>query len=195
METQAQGADQQVLAAAIRLFSQLGYDATTVSQIAEAAGEPIEHSPLLQAGKQQLYRAVLAHFYERETARLQAAAQQAPQGIEGLHLLADALLDFMVEHPEAPALWWHRVLKDAADLRFPEEEFFPPLAEIIKDRDRWGIAPGLDPAFVGWVIIWSVSGFLNGGLPDDARHSRHADRPEALRLFRTQLHTLVDRLS
>ncbi len=196
MADQIDDVDGRVLSVATRFFAELGYDATPLNLIAEAVGTDAERSSLLQAGrKQELYHSVLAHLYDLELAHMEAAAREAPDGIAGLHLLVDAFMDFITEHPETPAIWWHRVLNDAADLRFPEMELPPPFLKVITENPRWGTGPEMDLDVVSWTIMWSMTAFVNDGFFNPSGIGRPAAYRPPLDRFRAQLHHIVDRLA
>ncbi|WP_106400946.1 TetR/AcrR family transcriptional regulator [Actinocorallia populi] len=191
MDERAADVDERVLETAIRLFAELGYDATSLDMIAGAVGSDVSRSALLKDGKPGLYRAAFEHFYELDRQRFEAAAQGISHGVEGLHLLADTFLDFSLAHPEIGALWGHRVLKDAIDFDFPER-FTPPLEVMMTSRTWEGVHPDTDLQFLAWTVIWMVLGFTHTGLPHEDGRRRYADDPSALHRFRTQLHRTID---
>ena len=186
--------DERVLETAGRLFAELGYDGTSMELIAAAVGRGSEESPLLKGGREKLYRAVIAWFYERDVAHLQEAMKETPHDVAGLHHLLDAFLDFVFQHPEVPGLWQQRALKDAVDLAFVEEEFPPPLLMALTAQGWEGVRPELDLRFLGWLMMWSARGFVHGGLPDRAGEQGLPEDPGARQYFRDQMHSLVDRL-
>lgn len=190
--SRAQQADEHVLETAGRLFGELGYDGTDFEMIATAVGRESEASSLLKGSKETLYRAVIGRFYARDMAHLLSAMKERPHDAEGLHHLVDAFLDFAVLHPEVPALWEQRALKDAADLSFPEEEFPAPLPMLLTSQPWEGVRPGLDLEFLGWLVMWAVRGFVQGGLPDRNGVQRRADDPGALGRFRVRIHEMVE---
>ncbi|GAB2831268.1 hypothetical protein GCM10022221_32650 [Actinocorallia aurea] len=184
--------DEQVLRAAVRLFAEIGYDATTLDMIMQTAGPEAGRSMLLREGKPGLYRAVIEHFLAVERRFFEDAVRELPRDVRGLHRLIDSALDFALSHPEINAVWEHRGLKDASDLDFPDT-VTPPL-ETVMTRAPWaGVRPDVDMVFVAWAVIWLIQGFMRSGLPDPhGPGHRRADDIEALRTFHTELHTWVD---
>ncbi|MEU6747264.1 TetR/AcrR family transcriptional regulator [Spirillospora sp. NPDC046719] len=194
LNTPMSSGDERVLVAAARLFSMLGYDATTLSMVKEAAGHRAEDSILLKAGKGELYHSVLRRLHAMEMERLELAVKAGDGGVAGLHSLVDAFFDFVVEHPEFASMWWQRGLKDAAELPFsPEEEFPPPLMTFMTPNSWPRITGSLDLKFLAWCVMWAVSGFVNSGFPDESGRRVYPDHESAVDLFRVRLHELVDR--
>ncbi|ROO86016.1 AcrR family transcriptional regulator [Actinocorallia herbida] len=185
--------DERVLAMAARLFGRLGYDATTLEMVRGAAGAGAEDSVLLKSGKDELYLAVLRGLYEMESESLEAAYREGDGGIAGLHGLVDAFFDFVIDHPEFAAMWWQRGLKDASDLPPLEQDYPPPLLTYLAERPWPGLPGTLDRHFLSWIIVWTVSGFIHSGYPDETGRRRHADHRPTVALVRARLHDLVTR--
>lgn len=191
MDGRAAEVDRRVLDSAVRLFAELGYDATDLQLIAASAGVAPAESALLGRGKPEIYRAALEQIHMLEIAYFDAAAKDSPDDIQGVHLLVDAAFDFALEHPESGAIWAHRGLHDAQDLTFPEG-FAPHLETVLTSRSWHGIRSDVDLHFLAWTIIWMVMGFAQTGLPDE-RTRRHGPTDEsASRRFRAELHELID---
>jgi AcrR family transcriptional regulator len=188
-------AEERVLETATRIFAELGYDAATFDMIKAAAGLDAEGSPLLQGGKQGLYRAVLARLHGQETAQLEAAFHESARDAQGIHRLVDASVDFLLAHPEFLALWEHRGLKDARDLRFPEEEFRPPLLALLTRHSWQGVRPDADLDFLAWMVMWAVRGFMHTSSLEWSSPDWFEQHPSqdaaATRRFRAELHKMV----
>jgi len=191
VDVRTQTADEHVLETAGKLFAELGYDGTDLEMIATAVGRDSEASSLLKKGKQAIYRAVIGHSYERDIADLMTAMKEKPHNVEGLHHLVDAFLDSVLLHPEVPALWEQRALKDAADLTFPEEEFPAQLPMLMTGQTWEGVSPDHDLEFLGWTVMWMARGFVQGGLPDRNGVHRRAEDPASLQRFREGLHKVT----
>ncbi len=185
LSTRTEEADEKVMTVAARLFSELGYDVTTLGMIEDAVGTEGEGSELLHQGKRQVYYRILARYHALETDRLRSVMREAPEGAEGVHRLVDAFFDFVVDYPEVSALWQQRGLQDAADLRFPEEEFPPPLLAMMDGHPWQGLPSDLDLDFVGWMVLWTVGGYI---------HNSRYIRGPAIPRFRARLHEVLDRL-
>lgn len=183
-----------VLTVATRLFAELGYDQTELELIARAAGVTPAWITEWFGGKQSLYKAVMRQANDQESAALGAAlgllAERAPTPA-GVKELADAYLEFFTDHPEVLRLWMHRWMGDAADVPELEESYTRPLVQEVVGEVSPLLRPGLDPRFVVWTIVWSVYGFLTGGMLDRPRNERRV-RGSDLREFRAHLHLMLD---
>ncbi|WP_344449721.1 TetR/AcrR family transcriptional regulator [Actinocorallia aurantiaca] len=182
---------EQVMLLAGRLFSQIGYDATTIQMISDAAGVPVD-SVLAIGTKQQIYRAVLDSLWEKENRFLEELASRVPPGPEGLHILADAFLDFCLENPELPSLWMHRWLADAADIRDLEARYAVPVMSAMADVVRGLGNPDVDPVLAAHGAVWLAYGYAHTGLQFGYARSPDANAPENVRRFKAYFHSLID---
>ncbi|GAA3507960.1 AcrR family transcriptional regulator [Streptosporangium album] len=202
--TSADGGQRElILQVATRLFAALGYDATSLSQIAEATG--MDASDLLRqvGGKRDLYLAVMERLHEIEMADMREAVKGAPasdpeQAASLVHRIIDCYLDLCVANPELPALWMHRWLSDASDVTELEQRYTEPLMSLISGAIDPSVAsgytiPDLDVEYLMWSMLWCVNGFAQGGVLDKEGVRRRMDDPEALRRFRAHLHRSVHR--
>lgn len=192
MSEETAKADERVLEAATKLFSELGYDATNLAMIADVVGRESVDSELLKSGKAEIYLAVFERCSTLEKSFLAATAERISYDAPGLHQLVDCFLDFSFDHVEITALWGHRVLKDAIDIDFPRQFFTPPLEDMMTSHSWSGIREGLDMQFLAWTIIWMTTGFIGSGLPGEDESRLRLDQPAVARYFRTQLHELLD---
>lgn len=191
---------------ATRLFAELGFDGTSTRLIAEAAGIDVDELVERVGDKAELYRTVMAHAYEAEHAALRSALADFTPTLQGLFDLADAYLDFYVANPEILSLWMHRWLGDAVDVERLEEDYSWPLSAMVVDVVRDLVPPDVDADYVIWTIVWSVYGFLSGGVrptatPPPAPSARGVGRgrgrpdPAELGRFRAHLRTLIRRMT
>ncbi|WP_336211583.1 TetR/AcrR family transcriptional regulator [Nonomuraea sp. LPB2021202275-12-8] len=192
-----------VLGVATRLFAELGFDNTTIGLIAQAA-DVDPQSMIAQLGeKPELYRQVMLQAHHAEQEVLVAAVARFTPTTEGLIELADAYLDFNLEHPHVLALWIHRWMGDAADVADLEELYARPLANLVTGAVRRLVPGDVDADHLIWTIVWCVYGFLAGGMqetgpgPDrpSGPHLDHVGDPTAQRRFRAHLHTLIRRMT
>ncbi len=186
------------------MFAELGFDGTSAQLIAQAAGMNLEAMVAQVGDKAQLYREVmlLAHRAEREA--MQAALDRFAPTAQGLIELADAYFDFYRDHPHVLALWMHRWMGDAIDVEGLEKLYSRPLANVVADTVREMIPGDVDTDYLLWTIVWSVYGFLTGGLQHTSPRARLArvhhpgrgrDDVAAHLRFRAHLHTLIRRMT
>ncbi|MET9338702.1 TetR/AcrR family transcriptional regulator [Nonomuraea sp. NPDC003804] len=190
---------ERILQAATKLFAALGYDATEIGQIAEAAGLSTKAVSTQFGAKRDLYLAVMERAHSTHAAVVEAKVrelQAAPpeEKVAAVHRFVDAYIDFAAAHPEVPSLWMHRWLSDARDIGNLEAELVKPLAEFAIEN----IIPATDAedADVHYTInslVWCVHGFVLSGVFDAAGRRRGPDDPRALRRFRTHMHQMIHR--
>ncbi|WP_062358196.1 TetR/AcrR family transcriptional regulator [Herbidospora yilanensis] len=191
-----------LLQGATRLFAALGYDATTLKQIAEATGlDPAKEG--FGGSKRDLYLAVIERASRIETEALEGvvndmmAADQMTASA-AVHEIVDRYIDFCVANPEFPALWIHRWLYDAADLTGLERQYSQPLitmtTSVLEQAAEAGyIDDTADMEYCVWTLIWCVHGFVQGGVLDESGDRLGAENPEVLARFRRHLHRLAAR--
>lgn len=157
---------EQILDAAERLFAARGFSATTVKQIARAAGV---NSALLYyyfEDKEWLYRSVLerlvARLVSRTLLRLQADASP-PERIRGF---VEAQAETFIAHPEMPKLFMREMLDhDAAhaveQIQHLAATSFKALCETIEAGQKQGtFRSNLDPRFAAISTIGQVVYFF-----------------------------------
>ncbi|ACZ86357.1 TetR/AcrR family transcriptional regulator [Streptosporangium roseum] len=202
--TSADGGQRElILRVATRLFAALGYDATSISQIAEAAGLDVATITQQAGGKRELYLTVMDWVHETELASLHKAVEGVPvtspeQANALVCRIIDQYLDLCVAHPEIPALWMHRWLSDASDVTELELRYTRPMGKLVKSALAPAIAggyidPDVDMEYLLWSMLWCVNGFSQSGVLDEHGNRRHMDDPEVLRRFRALLHRMIHR--
>jgi AcrR family transcriptional regulator len=192
-----------ILQVAYKLFAALGYDATSTTQIAEAAGVQPAAIEELFGGRRELYIAVMRHAFDEERISLNAVLDElrGPQALDvatALHRLIDNQLDFVAAHPDTYALRTHRWLSDAMDVAEMETRYLQPLYQCILDLFRPAIEAGrlsgeADLQYALYMCTWCIHGFVLGGVQlQDGVPKTHTDERE-WRHFRLRLHQMVHR--
>jgi AcrR family transcriptional regulator len=192
--TESDTVRERIIGTATRLFASLGYDGTSAQMIADATGLDVATITDLMGDKRDIYVAVIEHAYMAKRAMYDSAFAKFTPDRAGIHLLADHLLDFSVEHPEVAELWIHRWLGDAADVTGLEALYLKPILDRLTDVTRSAVGTDVDITVAWWIVIWSVRGFVVGGLLDREGQPVRPSNPELLREFRSHLHQLVDRM-
>ncbi|UBU10204.1 TetR/AcrR family transcriptional regulator [Nonomuraea gerenzanensis] len=188
-----------ILRTATRLFAALGYDSSSVVQVAEAAGVSQEKLAAHFATKRELYLAVMEQsrhlLAEAITPRVDALmAAPVERRARALHDFIDGYLDFCVDHPEMPALWMHRWLSDASDIVDLEAENAQPLTQyVVEGVDTLAEPAGMDPLHTTYTMIYCIHGFVLGGVLGGGGHRCGAEDQRQLRRFRAHLHQLLGR--
>ncbi|GLW06600.1 hypothetical protein Misp01_17300 [Microtetraspora sp. NBRC 13810] len=196
-----------ILRVATRLFAALGYDGTSTSQIAEAAGLDLATVNRAVGGKRELYLAVMDRAHHAERAAIAAAiaeftgpGRDAPGSASAVvHGTLDRYLDFCAENPDVAALWIHRWLADAADLTELEGRYAKPLIAMVLDAMAPALAGGdidekVDLPYALRSVVWCVQGFATAGMLDEQGRRLGFSDPRTLRRFRAHLHGMVHRI-
>ncbi|MGI5414542.1 TetR/AcrR family transcriptional regulator [Actinomadura luteofluorescens] len=191
---------ERIVDVATRLFAELGFDGTPVGLVAEAAGVDTATLTALTGGKTELYKTVMLRAHEAEVQMVQAALASIPRTLAGLTELADAYLDFHVSNPHTSMLWMHRWMGDASATAELDVRYRGPIITMVTDAVGPMAPDDVQTDFVTWTIIWSVAGFITGGMlhsdhsPARTAPAESAISPETLEEFRTNLHALVLRM-
>ncbi len=186
--------EERIVGLATRLFAGLGYDLTSLETIADAAGTSVREVAELTGGKRELYLQVMRRVTEAKYARIAEAVTRVEDGRPAAHAFADAFLDFYVEHPEFLALWIHRQASDAAEIEEIEDRYARPVLRLAAHKIGRDAAGGLGIYPLLGVVIWSAIGFLGSGILAPDHGMLYSDDPDAVVIFRSLLHTTVDRL-
>ena len=106
---------EQLLGTALRVFSDGGYHATSMDEIAAAAGvsKPVlyQHFP----GKRDLFLALVEHTLRELSARLEESLSDADTHRDRVRNVIVTHFDFVYHHPQA-----HRLVFSADVMSFPE---------------------------------------------------------------------------
>jgi AcrR family transcriptional regulator len=187
---------------ATRLFAALGYDGTSISLIAEAAGMSVARVCDLVGGKRELYLSVMDRVYCAKWKVLKEAVggpTDCPvESAATLHRIADAYLDFCLANPHCPRLWTHRWLFDASDIGDLERKYLLPYFRLVSNGLAAAVAAGyigddVDLEFLLWSIVWNVNSFCQGGVLDAEGNLDNTHDPRTVRRFRAHLHQIVHR--
>ncbi|MFB4309823.1 TetR/AcrR family transcriptional regulator [Actinomadura sp. GTD37] len=185
---------QQVINVVTRLFSELGYDGTSLRLIADAMGVEPSAIVAVAGDKRDLYLEVMNRAFEAERTMLEAVVSGAEPGRAAVHQIVDAYLDFHVAHPHNRSLWAHRWVDDAADIAELEDRYARPLLTLTARKIRDVVPPDVDPYYLLGTMVWCVHGFLGSGVLERSQGMKRADNPEAVAAFRHHMHVLMDRL-
>ena len=194
---------ERIISAASRLFAALGYDATTMVQIAEAAELDIDTVMELAGSKRELYLAVMGHGYTEQKALFERALARidesgAPQAATSIHAFVDEYLDFCLTNPDISALLMHRWLGDAADLRDLEQIYNEPLVNSVytvfnRMAEAGQIDADADVELCVRTIAWTVIIFVRYATMSSPPAGFSGGERSVAR-FRTHLHRVTGRM-
>ncbi|MEO3824021.1 TetR/AcrR family transcriptional regulator [Actinomadura sp. B10D3] len=185
---------QEVIDVATRLFSELGYDGTSVRLIADAVGVTPATITEVAGDKRAVYLEVMRQAFEAERVMLDKVVSETEPGRGAVHHMIDAYLDFHLAHPHNRLLWAHRWVADAADITELEDRYARPLMHIAVRQIRDVVPPDVNPFYMVGTMVWCVHGYLGSGLLQKSPGMRRSDDPRAVASFRTHMHVMMDRL-
>jgi len=183
----------QILAVAVRLFSERGFRGTTTKEIAQTAG--VSEAMVFRhfATKQELYAAILDHKacttgWKFEPAEMAADAISRRDDRAVFEELALAALQHHQDDPDFQRLLLHSALEkhELAQMFFDQFvlRVYDFLGSYIRERQREGAFVEMDPAivvraFIGMVMHHS----LNNNLWDPTRRLLKISNEEAAQHF------------
>lgn len=112
-----------LLLAARKLFSERGYDGTSIRALTSAAGANLGAVTYHFGSKEALYRAVLLEVLGPLPDRIREAATSAGPPLDRVERIVRAYLRFFADHPDVPRF----MLQEIAQGKMPP----PPVVEVI----------------------------------------------------------------
>ncbi|MBX3162707.1 MAG: TetR/AcrR family transcriptional regulator [Deltaproteobacteria bacterium] len=193
-ELQRRTTEQHILAAALRLFSAHGYDATTTKQIAEAAGVAHGTVFLVAATKEALLVRALEQGLRAEFAARAAALPARNLERQLLHLF-DGLFDFYAERPALSRVFLRAIVFPAepvAEALYQEHvaQLTTYLASLVGGAVQRGELAAAAPSRTAASNVMAIYVYALISYVNDAG----ADRDALGRRFRAGLRTLLDGL-
>jgi AcrR family transcriptional regulator len=170
----------EILRAAEQLFAQKGYHATTMREVAAAAGVGLSLLVYHFKNKDSLYYAIFEnrqYINEERLKRLESIDLSGPAALEAI---VDAFIEPVLALHESPDdIWYARlVLREASD---PSSQERPVISTLFDPMARAFIAalektlPGKRPDFYHWAYLFSVGALTQSSF--DGRISNLAPVP------------------
>jgi AcrR family transcriptional regulator len=198
---------ERIVQTATLLFAERGYHGVSARQIADAVGLNVATVHYHTGGKRELYLSVIRRLYEQEQALVMSVldAQPAETWTDPARLwtaltsLADALVDFLNQHPERARLYIHRWLEAADEMTPVEAELslalHRPLLDVLQRAQGTGaIRPDANIELFLRSFTWLLFSYFVTG-PIDWRVWRgNPHAPESLVAFRAYLRDYLARM-
>lgn len=189
MQTRSLETRLQLMETALRLFSQHGYQATSVAEICSAAGASkgafYHHFPSKQAIFLALLEAWLADLERsfqqayQNSADISAALLQmsriAGQVFQAANVNIAILLEFWVQAQRDPVLWQAAIA--------PYHRYQQYFANLIQSGIRGGVFRPMDPASASRLLVATALGLLMQGLFDPQGADWAAEVESSVRLL------------
>ena len=198
---------ERIVQTATLLFAERGYHGVSARQIADAVGLNVATVHYHTGGKRELYLSVIRRLYEQEQALVMSVLDAQPAETwtdparlwTALTLLADALVDFLDQHPERARLYIHRWLEAADEMTPVEAELSQalhrPLLDVLQRAQGTGaIRPDADIELFLRSFTWLLFSYFVTG-PIDWRVWRgNPHAPKSLVAFRAYLRDYLARM-
>jgi len=161
----------EILRAAERLFAQKGYHATTMREVATAAGVGLSLVVYHFKSKDALYYAIFErrqYVNEERLKRLESVDLVGPAALEAI---IDAFIEPVLALHESPDdIWYARlVFREAADPSSQERSvisvLFDPMARAFIAALEQAL-PGKRPGFYPWAYLFSVGALTQSSFDD-----------------------------
>lgn len=193
--------DEEIIAVAKRLFAALGYDGTSLAQIAESAGTGVASVNERFGGKRELYIEVMKRTHTDFQGAMDKIMREYADAdpVTKVHGRLDGLVDFFASHPDNIRLWMHRWLADAADVGDLERMYTQPLIRLIVEdiAATLGLDPNDEKVDLETTVsgfVWCLNGFGTAGLLGEHSETLDFSDPDAARRFRAFLHRMAHHL-
>jgi AcrR family transcriptional regulator len=176
---------QAILLAAEKLFSQHGYRAVSIRQIAEEAGVPLALVSYYHGQKHELFAAIFAHWRGTVDERLAllAVAREGVPGADMLRRVVEAFVQPVLRlRASAEGEYYAQLVARELFYRTPEAvqvlaDHFDPMAHAFIDALH-AACPGSSRAAAAWAYQFAVGALLHH-ISDDRveRLSRRRNKP------------------
>ncbi|MGO9453042.1 MAG: TetR family transcriptional regulator [Candidatus Binataceae bacterium] len=163
------GARERILAAALEVFAERGFDGARTRDIAELAGANLGLIKYYFNGKERLWKAAVARAF----AELQTGFAEAPgNGVDTAEWLSRAVRQFVhyvARHPEFMRLMNDEAKRDSRRMRWLADRFVRPIerllgAQIERARAEKLVAP-ISPVSLHYIVL-GAAGLIFSQAPE-----------------------------
>jgi AcrR family transcriptional regulator len=180
--TQAGDRRQQILAAAVSVFAERGYEATRISDIASEAGVAYGLVYHYFSSKDAVLEAVFRESWGRLLTAVAQAEQAAGTAPERLGLVVKIVLRSWRDDPDLVRLLVREVTRNP-HIQDELDEIGAAFASleriIVSGQEEGTMRPSLDPQLCAWMLYGALeeilTGWVLGRLPDDAETLARAE--------------------
>ncbi len=150
-ETDGDGARERILAAALQVFAERGFDGARTREIAERAGANLGLIKYYFEGKERLWKAAVTRAFDELradfVAALPARADRADDDpLRWLEGAVRQLVRFMARRPEFMRLMNDEAKRDGRRMRWLADRFVRPMTDALAAHLERAQAAGLVPA-------------------------------------------------
>jgi AcrR family transcriptional regulator len=185
------GARERILAAALEIFAERGFDGARTREIAERAGANLGLIKYYFEGKEQLWKAAVTRAFAELQADFVEGLQRST-GADGLAWLDRAIrqfVRFVARHPEFMRLMNDEAKRDSPRMRWLADRFVRPMSEAMTAHlaraQGEGLVAPISPVSLRYIVLGAAGlvfsqapecRYLTGVDPTDPEFAeRHAD--------------------
>jgi len=183
------GARERILAAALEVFAERGFDGAHTREIAERAGANLGLIKYYFNDKERLWKAAVARAF----AELQAdLAMEPANGVGTRELLVRAVrqfVRFLARHPEFMRLMNDEAKRDSRRMRWLANHYVRPMSELLdaqlEQAQAEGVVAPIQPVSLRYIVLGAAGlifsqapecKYITGVDPTDSEFAeRHAD--------------------
>jgi len=167
-------ARERILAAALEIFAERGFDGARTRDIAERAGANLGLLTYYFRGKEPLWRAAVSHAFEElatETAAVSAQARSEAGGDERVLLeqLLRGFVRFLARRPEFMRLMNDESKRDGPRMRWLADHHVKPLSgaitRIVEQAQARGFVPAIPLVSLRYIVL-GAAGLLFSQAPE-----------------------------
>jgi AcrR family transcriptional regulator len=153
------GARERILAAALEVFAERGFDGARTRDIAERAGANLGLIKYYFDGKEKLWKAAVARAFAPLQADLAEVFRPGDVGDERarLVLLVRRFVGFVAREPAFMRLMNDEGKRDSPRMRWLAEHFVRPMSEVVRGHleraQAKGMLPGISPVSLHYIVV------------------------------------------
>ena len=151
------GSRERILAAALEVFAERGFDGARTRDIAERAGANLGLIKYYFDGKEKLWKAAVARAFAPLQEDLAEVFQTGSDESERLQLLVRRFVGFVAREPAFMRLMNDEGKRDSPRMRWLAEHFVRPMSEVVRGHveraQAEGLFPGISPVSLHYIVV------------------------------------------
>ena len=168
-EEATDGTRERILAAALEVFAERGFDGARTRDIAERAGANLGLITYYFDGKEKLWKAAVAAAFAPLQADLAEIFEAGVDDTEQLQLLVRRFVRFVAREPAFMRLMNDEGKRDSPRMRWLADHFVRPMSQIVRahvDRAQaQGFFPGVSPVSLHYIVV-GAAGLIFSEAPE-----------------------------
>jgi AcrR family transcriptional regulator len=187
--TEDSGKYQQILDAAIGLFSERGFDSASIQDIAQAAGVAKGTVYLYFKSKDDLMDQVYKHCYELDIKACGAGLEKESHAIDKLCLRMDNIIEYLLTHPKEARIeqMYKLSISGKKGSSFYQEEMYQAIYGIVEEGIGKGELRDMPAALLTQIYYGMANGLYHGFQDDPKLWEQEKIREQCHQLIRDSM--------